>query len=313
MNHIIYVAHGAACYRQEAVYSILSALRRQPESAWVSQGGGQGVLVVTDEADAFRRYLGDTPLVRYVKATREQFDSWRGGPDGYVHRIKPLAILHAAEVMGIAAEDNILFVDSDTSFQVPPSLLFSRIAGGDVLMNELEGRLCDLRSNTRSHRRLHDAVRDRAGELAGELGPVPLDLPLWNSGIIGIRGAQLEWLRQAVPMIDRMWPVLRIAATEQVALSTVLNAYGVRPRETLVEVLHYHVFKEFRDDLALFFGRHDGASLREWVTLAAQVDPYVRIQPKLAFNRLPKWQRQVRKAFGQRWKPVPYPWTETAP
>jgi hypothetical protein len=225
-----------------------------------------------------------------------------------VHRIKPHAIVHAAVSVGLQANDNLLFIDSDTAFQVDPAVLFGRIAAGDVLMNELEGRVCDLQHNTRSHGRLYKAVQKHEFTLAGRHGTLPMTLPLWNSGIIGLRGALLGVFDETLALIDQIWPVLGISATEQVALSAVMDARGIRPRETLTEVLHYHVFKEFRDDLAQFFARHEGATPQEWIRLSQEIDPIVRIQPKLAFNRLPKWWRQVRKALGRPWQPVPYPW-----
>lgn len=303
MNYLITMAHGADCFRQEAVYALLSArLRAAAADAPVT------ALVVTDQPDFFTRYLGEGPALRCLPVGQAQLDAWRGGPQGYLHRIKPQAIAHAARSVGPQPGDQFLFVDSDTFFLADPAPLFQRVAAGEVLLNEPEGGLRAIRRQTRSHGRLYRAARRHAFVVNGEPVRLPMDLALWNSGVIGFRADLLAVLDETIALIDAMWPVVQIPTVEQVALSAVLARRGILPQATTDTVLHYHNFKEFRADLALFFARHDGVPPHLWPALLHEVDPSLRIQPKLAFNRLPKWWRQLRKAVGRPWQPVPYPW-----
>ncbi|KAF1048745.1 hypothetical protein [Xylophilus sp.] len=300
MNYLITMAHGADCFRQEAVYALLSARLRSTVPATA--------LVVTDQPEFFARYLGDGADLRCLAVDRARLDAWRGGPQGYLHRIKPQAIAHAARSVGPQPGDNFLFVDSDTFFLTDPAPLFERLAAGEVLLNEPEGGLYAIRRQTRSHARLCKAARRHAFDVGGEAVRLPMDLTLWNSGVIGLCARLLPVLDDTIALIDAMWPVVPIPTVEQVALSAVLARRGIRPAATTHAILHYHNFKEFRADLALFFARHDGLPPGAWVALLHEVDPAVRIQPKLAFNRLPKWWRQLRKAVGRPWRPLPYPW-----
>jgi hypothetical protein len=300
------MAHGASHYRQEALYSLLSWLR-------VRQAAGQeaapcDALVVTDAPQDFIAVLGDAPEVRYLMVSQEQLQLWQGGAQGYVHRIKPLAMLHAARELGARRSDVFMFIDSDTSFLADPSSLLALVAGGTVVLHEREGTIVGNRSHTKSQRRLYDAACK--GLIPdGALGAhIDATMPLWNSGVIGLRGDQLDVLDETVDLIDRMTSTLRLTTAEQVALAAVLQRRSVSLEPASHFVFHYYLFKEFRTDLAAFFSQHAGASLSQWLGVLDQIDPVRRSVPKLHFTRQPKWWRQILKAFGHNWRPLPYPW-----
>ncbi|MDD0837549.1 hypothetical protein PSQ40_03085 [Curvibacter sp. HBC61] len=297
---VLYVAHGADCFVQEAAYSILS-LWRQTDAPPCE------VVVVTDRPERFRQLLDDRPSLHLLSLSPEQRDTWRGA-QGYIHRIKPLAIQWAAQQMQAQADDAFLYVDSDTVFSHSPATVWAQIEAGGVVLNEREGSLGELRRNTRSHRRLFEACQAHRFQVRGREQQVPLSTGLWNSGVLGFQGRLLPVFDETAQLIDQMLPVVQVHTVEQVALSVVLQDRGLRLHECLSDVFHYHVFKEFRDDLALFFDRYGALPLAERLQHWPEIDPVRRIQPKLAFNALPKWQRQWRKLWGQRWQPLPYPW-----
>ncbi len=303
MNYLVYMAHGAEFYRQEAVYSLLSWWRVRGHAA-----NGCIVLVVTDEPESFSHILGLTPAIRYLPVDRARLEAWRGGPTGYVHRIKPQAILHAARTVGAGAGDAVLFVDSDTSFLADPAPLFEAVLRGDTFLHEREGTIAGNRSHSRSQARLHEMSRRHDFLLGGRRQQLAPDLPLWNSGAVGLRGDRLFVLEETLALTDQIVAALPLATAEQVALSAVLAQHGLPVQAAAPWLLHYHVFKEFRDDLAVFFAHYGGSTPEQWVRLSAGLDPAQRIQPKLAFNRAPKWWRQVRKLAGRPWQPLPYPW-----
>lgn len=313
------MAHGARHYRLEAVYSLLTWLRIR--RAGVERGGSDfepcDALVVTDAPEDFTAILGganDVPEVRYLPVNAAQLTQWQGGPDGYVHRIKPLAMRHAADAVGAAPADVFCFIDSDTAFLADPAPLLARVAAGAVVLHEREGTIAGNRRHTRSQGRLYQAAR--AGRIPAGAGGAVIDaaMPLWNSGVIGLRGDQLGVLDETVELIDRMTATLRLTTAEQVALAAVLRRRGLEPEPAAGFVHHYYLFKEFRQDLAAFFDHHRGASLNHLLAAIEQIDPVRRGLPKMAFNRQPKVWRQIRKAVGRSWKPLVYPWqaSETA-
>ena len=298
------MAHGADCYRDEAVYSILSLWRQQAVDA-------VQVLVLTDQPAHFERVLGVHAQLRYLQLQPEQLQAWRGSVD-YLHRIKSCAMLHALQSLqaepGAAADDVVMFVDSDTSFLAPALTLFERIRSGTVLLHASEGTPEGTHHETRSKSRLYQAIRLHRFDVCGQPRQLRAAMTLWNSGVIGIRADQAELLEQTIAAIDSIYPQVSINTVEQIALSAVLDVRGLPAAGCEEVLLHYHVFKEFRADLAQFFARYRGSSLAQWLDHWPQIDPARRIVPKLAFNARPKWQRQWLKLIGRRWEPLPYPW-----
>jgi hypothetical protein len=203
-----------------------------------------------------------------------------------------------------------MFVDSDTAFIADPDPLFQAIAEGQVVLHAREGSIEGNRRHSRSQGRLFDMARRQRFDFAGRqqqlLAP---DLPLWNSGAVGLRGDEVAPLMAlTLALTDQICAAMPLATAEQVALSAVLAAQGRQIVAAESRLLHYHVFKEFRADIARFLERHADTGPQRLVELSAGIDPQQRIQPKLAFNRLPKWRRQLQKHLGRGWQALPYPW-----
>jgi hypothetical protein len=313
LNYLVYVAHGADCFCDEAAYSMLSFWRRHGESLAT-------VLVATDRPEYFGRLLGADAPVRYVRLEAPRLAAWRG-PDGYVHRIKPLAFAHAAAQVAPqdgGAGDAFLFADSDTVFGADLAPVFDAIVREDaVWLHALEGTIASNRRLTRSQAKLHRAARRHAFAVDGTPWMLPPDLPLWNSGVIGVRGDRLPGLMRAtVAAIDAIRPVLAIHTVEQIALSAVLARRGMPVRALEQAVLHYYHFKEFRDDLACFFARLAGRSRADKQARIDAIAPGVRGAPKFAFAARPKWWRQIRKHLDPRrrgWTALPFPDLDAGP
>lgn len=300
MNTLIYMAHGADCYRDEAVYSILSLWRWHDPAEF-------RLLVVTDDPAHFERVLGVQPAVCYLTLSAQQLNDWRGSIN-YVHRIKSCVVQWAMQVGGATARDNFLFVDSDTSFTASIGAVFARIAQGEVFLHQSEGTVEGTRHETNSKGRLYRAICAKTFHVCGTERSLRTGMTLWNSGAIGLRGDRIGLLQQTIDAIDAIYPQVQINTVEQIALSAVLDLQGIPVSPCDHVLLHYHVFKEFRADLAVFFARYAGSNLAQWLAHWPEIDPAQRIQPKLQFNARPKWQRQWLKLIGRRWQPVSYPW-----
>ncbi|MEH3087606.1 MAG: hypothetical protein PGN26_13980 [Xylophilus ampelinus] len=304
MNYLVYVAHGADWFCDEAAYSMLSFWRRHGESL-------AAVLVATDRPEYFARLLGADAPVRYVRLDAPRLAAWRGA-DGYVHRIKPLALAHAAAQAGAGAGDAVLFADSDTVFDGDVAPVFAAIARDEgVWLHAREGTIASGRRLTRSQAKLHRAARRHDFMVDGAPWRLPPELPLWNSGLIGVRGDRLADLARAtVAAIDAIRPRLAIPTVEQIALSAVLARRGTPIHALERSVFHYYNFKEFRDDLARFFAALDGRSRADKQARLDAIAPALRGAPKAAFMAQPKWWRQVRKHLGRNrrgWTPLPFP------
>lgn len=300
MNYLIYMAHGADCYRDEAIYSILSLWRWHDPADFT-------LLVATDDPTHFERILGTHTSVRYLPLSATQLHDWRGSIN-YVHRIKSCVVQWAMQSTGASAGDGYMFVDSDTTFTAPITPVFTRITQGEVFLHQSEGTVEGTRHETNSKGRLYRAIRAQPFRVCGTEQHLRTGMTLWNSGVIGLRGDQLGLLQETIDAIDAIYPLVQINTVEQIALSAVLDLKNIPVYPADVAVLHYHVFKEFRGDLATFFARYAGSSLAQWLAHWPEIDPAQRIVPKLQFNARPKWQRNWLKLIGRRWKPVPYPW-----
>ena len=301
------MAHGAEHYRQEALYLALSWLRHRDAASPACR-----MLVATDDPTTFTRVLGEQPDIAFLPLDAHRLLAWRGAADGYVHRIKPQLIAFAADTVFAGPADALLFVDSDTAFLADPAPLFAAALAGQAVLHAREGSIEGNRRHSRSQGRLFAMSRvsvfDYGGQPRRHLAP---GLPLWNSGAVGLRGDLVAGvMAETLSLTDQICRAMTLPAAEQVALSAVLETRGLPVVAAEEQLLHYHVFKEFRHDIEAFLARHAGASPQEWVAASALIDPLLRIQPKLDFNRLPKWRRQWKKHLGHGWSPLPYPWSD---
>ena len=299
-RRLLYLVHGAASYYHEAAYSILS-LWRQPGAADI------GIVVVTNDPAPLRALIGEPPQVRYLVFSPEQRREWQG-PIDYIHRMKPCAFGWAIDSLAGEGDPVWAFIDSDTAFTAPPGRWLERVEEGTVVLHAQEGTVRGNRTHSRSQRRLDDTCRRQTLTIRGESKRIAGDSRMWNSGVIGLRQSQRSILKETVALIDTLFPLCPIHTVEQVALSLVLQDRGQAVATCEADVLHYHIFKEFRDDLARFFEHYRGATCEELLTAWPDIDPSLRIVPKREFNALPKWRRNLRKYLGGAWKPLPLPW-----
>ena len=299
-RRLLYLVHGAASYYHEAAYSILS-LWRQPGTADI------GIVVVTNDPAPLQALIGEPHQVRYLIFSPEQRREWQGSID-YVHRMKPRAFGWAIESLAAEGDPVWAFVDSDTAFTAPPARWLDLVEQGAVVLHAQEGTVQGNRTHSRSQRRLDDTCRCHALTIRGEPKRIAGDSRMWNSGVIGLRQSQRGILAETMALIDTLFPICPIHTVEQVALSLVLQDRGQAVATCETDVLHYHIFKEFRDDLARFFEHYQGATREQLLAAWPDIDPSLRIVPKREFNALPKWRRKLRKYLGGAWKPLPLPW-----
>ncbi len=299
-RRLLYLVHGATSYYQEAAYSLLS-LWRQPDSQDI------GIVVVTDDPAPLKALIGEPPQVRYLVFSPEQRRQWQGAID-YIHRMKPCAFGWAIDSLAGEGDPVWAFVDSDTAFTAPPGRWLDQVEQGAVMLHAQEGTVRGNRTHSRSQRRLDDTLQRQSLTIRGESKRISGDSRMWNSGVIGLCQSQRAILDETVALIDALYRICPIHTVEQVALSLVLQDRGQAVATCEAHVLHYHIFKEFRDDLARFFEHYRDATREQLLKAWPDIDPSLRIVPKREFNALPKWRRKLRRYLGGGWQPLPLPW-----
>lgn len=230
--HLIYLVYGKqTSYRQEAKFSMLSALRNTPPESMPS------IVVYTDEPEAF----ADWP-VEVVALSHEELGEWAGRM-GYLHRRKAAAIRDALEKC-----KRSIFVDTDTFFVAPASRLFERLSGSEWLVDQVEGTWGEW-----SDQPLYQATANVLNKKYG----VGNDMLLINSGVLGLNYDAVRLMDRTLELIDELYPLAPgIHIIEQFAVG--VAAYGLaRPAETRDLVKHYYGEKRYwRSILDVFFATH---------------------------------------------------------
>lgn len=219
-HQLLYLLYGGnEVYRQEARFSILTALREQriPGSFTIS--------VMTDEPLAF-----DGWPVNVIPLTTAMLADWKG-VNGYTHRRKACAI-----AAGVKLADKTIFVDTDTVFFKDPATLFERINDQQYLMDQFEWTWREAAKRPVYQRFAADLVAR---------GKAPADtLKLYNSGICGITRANAGMMDAVIALIDE-WADhgSTLHTIEQIAVSFMMGDSKVVTARDCVN--HYYAKKRY--------------------------------------------------------------------
>ncbi|AYA37280.1 hypothetical protein D3Y59_09580 [Hymenobacter oligotrophus] len=286
MNYLIYLAHGPAELRSEALYSLLSYFRAAPVAP-------AQVLIYTDAPEAFRQVLGERPGVLYPSVMEAEWRAWRGSAN-MVYLLKIGVLEHAAAHY----PGNLLFVDTDTIWQRDPTPIFEQIGQGARFMHDNEGLLATGNTLSRKVYRHLKGHTFQTGAYQVQVTPATL---LFNSGVIGFRSHEATLLRDVMQLAEQLYATYHKHMMEQLAFSMRFAVDGP-VQEAKPYVVHYWNLKEVRPTLAALFSRYRGASHEELLRrLDALGLPEVH-RAELAYRNLAGWQRTLRKLVGRRWR-----------
>ncbi|NMG77193.1 hypothetical protein [Aromatoleum diolicum] len=279
---LLYLVYGADSYHQEAVFSIVSAVARLRESADTA---------VRIEVFADRREPYAALPVRVHALDGITLSRWRA-PHGYHFRTKHAA-LHAVLTDGAEPAQRAILIDTDTFFHTSPSALFERIAPGTLLCNRIGGRYADMREAT-LYRTL--APRLQSQRLADD------DMPLLNSGVIGLCRGDAPLLQRSLALMDELFPHAEGAYTlEEFVLATAARERAFCLSECPTLIHHYWSRKQlFRAKIQAWLRKHGQAPLTACALadVAAVSDTLPRppapqrLIHKLVTRLLPAGQRQ---------------------
>ena len=286
MNYLIYLAHGPAELRSEALYSILTYFEVAPASPTT-------ILIYTDAPDAFQAVLGERADVLYPTVTDAEWQAWRG-ESNMVYLLKIGVLEHAATHY----PGNLLFVDTDTIWQRDPTSIFAQIEQGARFMHLNEGAL---RTGNTLSRKVYRRLRGRTFQVGGAQVGITPDTPLYNSGIIGFQSKDAALLRDVMQLADQLYAAYHKHMMEQLATGLRLGLDSSL-REAAPYVLHYWNLKAARPVLARVFARCQGQPTAELLARAHQLNLPALHEAELAYRNLPGWRRTLLKLVGKRWQ-----------
>ncbi|MCY1412767.1 hypothetical protein D9M71_281830 [compost metagenome] len=237
---LVYLVFGNNTYHQEAVFSIASALAGMRETP----GARLEIQVFSDNPEPYRKL--PVKVHTLDDATRK---SW-SAPHGYHFRAKPVALSKVLEQSSLA-----LLIDTDTFFKASPMELFRRIEPGTLLCNAFGQRFGDIKASP-LHRNLAGMLSTRG--LADE------QMPLLNSGVIGLHRDDAEVLDNTIALIDECFPLAEGAYTLEEFCLSVASYRTCEVRECPDLIHHYWSRKAlFRAKVQAWLRKHGHAPLTQ--------------------------------------------------
>ena len=286
MNYLIYLAHGPAELRSEALYSILSYFEVAPAPPAT-------VLIYTDAPNAFRAVLGERADVLYPEVAATEWQTWRG-ESNMVYLLKIGVLEHAAAHY----PGNLLFVDTDTIWQRDPTPIFEQIGQGTRFMHVNEGAL---RTGNTLSRKVYRHLQGREFQAGTARVRIAPNTPLYNSGVIGFQSEDAALLRDVMQLADQLYAAYYKHMMEQ--LATGLRLGLDKPlQEAAPYVLHYWNLKAARPVLAQVFEKYKGRPNAELLARAHQLNLPAIHEAELAYRNLPGWRRTLLKLLGKQWE-----------
>ncbi|WP_406820182.1 hypothetical protein ACJA3S_23625 [Pseudomonas sp. KnCO4] len=230
---LVYLAFGPATYHQEACFSIISALAHLDSAA----GEAMGIQVYTDNPQP---YAGLPVSVHVLdEATRQAWNA----PHGYHFRSKHVLLRQVLQQHPLA-----VLIDTDTFFRKSPLELFARVAPGRLLCNAIGARYG---SNQKCllYKNLLAILESR--------GLADCQMPLVNSGVIGLTAQDAGALDRSIAMMDEFHPLAREAYTlEEFCLA--VAAYRTLELAECTDVIHHYWSRkaQFRAKIQAWLRKH---------------------------------------------------------
>lgn len=237
---LVYLAFGPATYHQEACFSIVSALahlRATPDA-------GMDIQVYTDNAEPYR----DLPVTVHLldEATRKAWNE----PHGYHFRSKHVLLRQV-----LAQHPMAVLIDTDTFFRTSPLRLFERVSTGSLLCNAIGGRYGENQKCLLYKNLLH---------ILQARGLADCQMPLVNSGVIGLTAQDASALDLSIALMDEFYPLAREAYTlEEFCLAVV--AYRKLTLHECTDVIHHYWSRkaQFRAKIQAWLRKHGDAPLSD--------------------------------------------------
>lgn len=233
-NRLVYLAFGSETYHQEAFFSIVSALEklRSTASSTIS------IHIFSDRKDFYKALP-----VTVHSLNKESLKIW-SQPTGYYFRVK-----HALLREVLKECETAVLIDTDTFFRASPQALFDRVQAGSLLCNAI-GSVFGHDRNAEPYCLLAQKLQARG--LADD------DMPLLNSGVIGLKKTDIGILDDSLAFMDKFYAEASTVYTlEELMLAVSARQRGVRLAECTDVIHHYWSRKRlFRAKACAWYSKH---------------------------------------------------------
>ncbi|BBH43952.1 hypothetical protein [Pseudomonas sp. KU43P] len=230
---LVYLAFGPATYHHEACFSIVSALAHLDTKA----GEAIDIQVYTDNPAPYRKLPVTVHLLD--EATRKAWNE----PHGYHFRSKHVLLREVLRQHPLA-----VLIDTDTFFRTSPMKLFHRVGQGRLLCNFIGPRY-GANQKCLLYKNLLAILQQR--DLAD------CQMPLLNSGVIGLTAADAPALDHSIALMDELYPLARTAYTlEEFCLA--VAAYRKLELAECTDVIHHYWSRkaQFRAKIQAWLRKH---------------------------------------------------------
>ena len=237
---LVYLAFGPATYHQEACFSIVSALAHLDRPL----GEAMDIQVYTDNPEPY----GKLPVTVHLldEATRRAWNA----PHGYHFRSKHVLLRQVLDQHPLA-----VLIDTDTFFRTSPLQLFERVSQGHLLCNFSGGRY-GANQKCLLYKNLLKLLEAR--------GLADRQMPLVNSGVIGLTADNAATLDHSIALMDELYPLAREAYTlEEFCLA--VAAYRKLELAECTDVIHHYWSRktQFRAKIQAWLRKHADAPLSD--------------------------------------------------
>jgi len=230
---LVYLAFGPATYHQEACFSIVSALAHLGTSA----GEALDIQVYTDNPQPYSQL--PVTVHHLDEATRTAWNQ----PHGYHFRSKHVLLRQVLQQHPLA-----VLIDTNTFFRKSPLQLFQRVKPGNLLCNAIGGRYGE-NQKCLLYKNLLNILQAR--------GLADCQMPLVNSGVIGLTREDAGVLDHSVALMDEFHPLARSAYTlEEFCLA--VAAYRKLALAECTDVIHHYWSRkaQFRAKIQAWLRKH---------------------------------------------------------
>lgn len=288
MNYLVYQAYNNRDFLNECLYSLYTLIRYTDNFQ---------VIIYTDNKEYIKRFSPSGLHIKYRELNRKEITEWRG-ENGFVHRFKIMILKDLME--NIEGENNILYIDTDTTFNEPLMKIYDQIEKGKLFMHEDEGSIRgQIKENIIFAKTMkYRNSKNRYSKL------IPFDQRMWNAGVLGFKSSDINLLNEVLEITDKIYSEFQKHIVEQLAFSIIFSREKERELECLdKQIYHYWNFKEFRIILNDFFS--DDRSKKELKAKYENINPERLIRPKIEYENLPFIPKQLKKLVGK-WKMPDY-------
>ena len=231
---LVYLVYGATTYHQEALFSIASALA----GLRTTPGEALDIQVFTDNPTPYRNL--PVRVREFDECTRQRWIE----PHGYHFRAKHVVMQHV-----LRESERTLLIDTDTFFHGSPLELFRRVKPGTLLCNAMS-MTYGANKQACLYRTLAEVLQQR--QLADD------QMPLLNSGVIGLHKDDASVLDQSIALMDELYPLAQGTYTlEEFCLS--VAAYRTLEVSYCPDLIHHYWSRKalFRAKIKAWLDKHE--------------------------------------------------------